>query len=223
MNLNVRKGVVSRRGPGKIGTWVLRIPAKLSPAGAAALNRAFGTRDFRAGTNLGRVNIKSEPAQVLLRGGSTTLVLSPEAIQSLIGLGAQVGSVPPATTDASGNESYPVTGGKVTLRGPSGTIEHRGGLAISIGAVTVQLTNFIINIDRQPDLTALVNGANRASQLNLDLSQSTVGVSNRQLRANNVPATLTGIAAAGLNGAFGVSGFEPDFPIGTAQVRAQIV
>lgn len=222
INLDASNATVIRRGPGGIDTWIVRVDALVSAPGEAALEGAFGV-DIPTGARLGRVDVLTSPAQVILRGGSTKLALSQTAVDALQGLGVQVGNVPPAAADTTGALNFPVTGQKVTLDGPAGTITHRGGISLSAGATNVRLTSFTINIDKRPDLTSLISGANRSSILNLDLSGSKVGVSKRQLVVTNVGTTLTGIAANALNGAFDVTAIPAGLDFGTARVQARIV
>lgn len=222
LTLDTSDAAVIRRGPGKIGTYIVRVQADLSGAAAAALNAAFDTKVFAAGINLGRVDVKSSPAQVILRGGGTTLAPSDTVAQALQSLGVQISNVPPAAANTAGALNFPVTGQKVTLGGPAGVISHSGGIALSAGETNVELTRFNINIDAQPDLTSLIGGENRTSILDLDLSNSKVGVSNRQLVVTNVATTLTPVAATALNGAFNVTAFQGGLDFGTARVQARV-
>lgn len=223
LDLDTSDAVVIRRGPGRVSTWIVRVEADLSAQAARALNAAFDTDLFSAGINLGRVDVKSSPAQVILRGGGTVLTPSQTVAQALQGLGVSVGNVPPAAADTAGALNFPVTGQKVTLIGPVGTISHSGGIALSAGATRVELTEFDIALDAEPDLTSLIGGANRTSILDLDLSNSKVGLSGRQLVVTNVGTTLTPGAAAALNGAFGVTAFAGGLDFGTARVQARVL
>lgn len=225
LTLDTSDAVVIRRGAGRIGTWIVRVDAELSGTAAAALNAAFDTDLFSAGIRLGRVDVKSSPAQVILRGGGTLLTPSDTVAQALQSLGVQVSNVPPAAANTAGALNFPVTGRRITLAGPggpSGTISHSGGIALSAGSTNVELTKFNINVDSQPDLTSLIGGANRTSILDLDLSNSKIGVSSQQLVVTNVATTLTPGAANALNGAFGVTAFQGGLDFGTARVQARV-
>lgn len=222
LTLDTSDAVVIRRGPGRVGTWIVRVNAELTRAAAAALNQAFGTDVFAAGIVLGRVDVKSSPAQVILRGGETKLTPSATVAQALQSLGVQVSNVPPAAADTAGALNFPVTGQRVTLAGPAGIISHSGGIALSAGTTNVELTRFNINLDAQPDLTSLIGGANRTSILDLDLSNSKIGLSRRQLVVTNVQTNLTGVAAGALNTAFSVNAFQGGLDFGIARVQAQV-
>lgn len=220
IDLDVSDAKVIRRGPGRVNTWLVRVDASLSQTGAAALNQAFNTNLFQRGTPIGRVDVRTTPAELLLRGGETTLQLSTTAAGALTTLGVAAGPVPPATTGSSGL-AFPVSAGKVARQGFAGRIDHTGGINLSAGATSVDLTRFQINVDNAPDLTGLVGG-NRASILNLDLSNSKIGISRRNLVITNVGSTLTGPAAATLNGAFSVTAFAGGLDMGTARVQAKV-
>lgn len=221
VDLDTSDAAVIRRGVGRAETWIVRVQAELSARGAAALNAAFDTDLFAAGIPLGRVDVLTEPAQYLLRGGDTSLELSPDAAAALQGLGVQVGNVPPAAANTAGAIEFPVTGQRIAAKTFVGRISHSGGIALSAGSTRVELTRFDINVDASPDLTALLGGQ-RTPILSLDLSGSKTGVSSRQAVVTDVKASLTPGAAAALNQAFGVSAFTGGFELGTARVQARI-
>lgn len=221
IDLDASKASVIRRGTGRADTWIVRVQASLSAQGAAALNAAFDTQLFSKGIPLGRVDVRTQPAEYLLEGGDTSLSLAPTTAAALQGLGVSVGNVPPAAANTAGALEFPVTGQKIAAKGFAGRITHSGGISLTAGATTVQLTSFDINVDAAPDLTALVGGQ-RVSILNLDLSGSKTGVSNRTAVVTNVKATLTPAAAAALNDAFKVSAFTAGLELGTARVGAKI-
>ena len=51
----------------------------------------------------------------------------------------------------------------------AGTIAHSGGIRLAKGATAVELTDFAIDVDDAPDLTALVGGT-RVSILSISTS-----------------------------------------------------
>ena len=107
--LDLRDAKVLRRGPGGVGTWVVRVQAGLAATAAAALNGAFGSH-LAAGTSIGRVNLRVQPSEVELAGSATTLALDPGTSAALTGLGVTPSVIPPGTAGAAGL-SFPVTGG----------------------------------------------------------------------------------------------------------------
>ena len=62
LNLNLSDARVLRRGPGKVGTWVVRVQSTLTSQAAAALNAAFGS-SLTGGIPIGRVDVQSLPAR----------------------------------------------------------------------------------------------------------------------------------------------------------------
>ncbi len=150
--------------------------------------------------------------------GKTTLALDPGAAGALTSLGVSVAPVAPATAGADG-VSFPITGVGGSLFPPALKVKHSGGLSLSAGPTTVNLTNYTIMIDRSPDLVATVNGGPRVSILKLDLSKARLGIGGGGLTLGPVKASLTQSAASALNGAFGVSAFTKGLVLGNATVK----
>jgi hypothetical protein len=149
--------------------------------------------------------------------GSTTLALDPGAASALTSLGVSVAPVSPASAGPNG-VAFPITGFSGRIWPPALKIKHSGGLALSAGPTTVQLTDYTIVVDRSPDLVATVNGGPRVSILKLDFSKARLGFSGG-LTLGPVKASLTAAAADALNGAFGVSAFTKGLVLGNATVR----
>jgi hypothetical protein len=216
LSLNLSKAKIKRPG---LGTTVTGIRAVLAGQAAKALNAAFDTDLFAKGLPIGKVSVKAKPAEVALKGGSTALQLDPGAATALQSLGVTAGVVAPATAESDGL-NFPITGGKVNAKTFAGSIRHSGGISLSAGSTKVELTDFTINVDSDPDLTALVGGQ-RVSILSLDLSQLQAKVSGRKITLAGVKANLTASAATALNQAFSVSAFTEGLTLGTATVKAR--
>jgi hypothetical protein len=165
------------------------------------------------------VAVKARPAQVLLAGGSTALQLDPDAAAALQSLGVTAGVVDPATAGSDGL-NFPITGGKVNATSFAGSIRHSGGISLTAGSTVVELTDFTINVDDAPDLTALVGGQ-RVSILSLDLSGLQANVKGRRITLSGVVGNLTAEAATALNQAFNVTAFSEGLTLGTATVKAR--
>ena len=211
---------VIRRGPGGIGTWVVRARANLTPAAAGALNAAFGTH-LPGGVNIGRVNLKSRPAQVLLTGGGTTLALDAGTAQALTSLGVTPSVIAPATASAAGLR-FPITAGRLSATTFAGTIDHSGGIALTAGLTRVELKNFRINITGSPNLTAQVGDGSTRVPLTVDLSSARTGISNRTAVVRGAKVSLSAESAAALNAAFKVSALKAGVPLGVADVRGAV-
>jgi hypothetical protein len=218
--LDLGDAKVLRRGPGGVGTWVVRVQAGLTATAAAALNGAFGSH-LAAGTSIGRVDLRVQPSEVELAGGATTLALDPGTSAALTGLGVTPSVIPPGTAGAAGL-SFPVTGGTLAAGSFAGSIAHSGGIALTAGATRVELTGFRIEVDRTPQLTAQVNGGATRVPLTVDLAGAKVGLSARTAVVRGAKVLLTSEAASALNAAFGTTALAGGLPLGTADVRAKV-
>lgn len=152
--------------------------------------------------------------------GGTTVKLDAGTAAALTSLGVTVSPIKPAK-GVSGGVRFPVTGGKLNSKTLAGNIRHSGGLRFSNGTTNVDLTNFTINIDSDPDLVATVGGS-RVSILKLDLSNLKNRSKGKSIKLSGVKATLTAEAAAALNGAFGVTAFTEGLTLGTASVKTTV-
>ncbi|MDQ5894545.1 MAG: hypothetical protein QG596_806 [Actinomycetota bacterium] len=192
----------------------------LTGTAAKALNQTFRVRLFKPGLVIGTAVVKVVPSQVrLAASGSTDLTLDPGTAQALTDLGVTAAPIGPAEALPSGALSFPITGGRANTRTFAGAVRHSGGISLSAGATTVELTDFTINVGADPDLTALVGGQ-RVSILSLDLSSLEAKVVGRKITLDKVEANLTQAAADALNAAFGVTAFTEGLTLGTAKVNA---
>lgn len=217
LKLNLNKAKVKRNG---LGLTVSKVGASLTGTAAKALNTTFGVKLFKKGLRLGHVVVKAIPATVgIAAKGSTNLALDPGTAQALTGLGVTAAPIGEATALPSGELSFPITGGKANTSTFAGVIRHSGGISLTAGSTVVELTDFTINVDGQPDLTALVGGS-RVSILALDLSELKAKVVGKRITLGNVTAKLTAEAADALNAAFGVTAFSEGLVLGKATVKA---
>jgi hypothetical protein len=182
---------------------VLTLALSLAPAGASAKqwNRGSG-RTF----------------------GSTALVLDPSTASALTGLGVTPGLVAPAYAGPGGALEFPITT-PLSRALATGTIEHSGGISLTAGATTVDLTNFWIDLGGH-DLSADVStstGANlgRVTIVSLDFSGAHLGFSHGALTYGPVSADLNAAAIGALNEVFGTSLTAP-IPLGTATVQYRL-
>lgn len=215
--VDLGKAKVSRSG---LGVSVRGAVLSLTGASAAALNKTFKVRIFKSGLVIGTAAVKVNFAKVKLAAkGSTDLTLDPETAKALTSLGVTPAPIGPAKALASGAISFPITGGSANTSSFAGSIGHRGGISLTAGSTTVALTDFRINVDAEPDLTALVGGQ-RVSILSLDLSSLKASVKRQKITLAGVKAKLTATAAAALNDAFKVNAFSEGLLLGTARVNA---
>ena len=217
LTVDLSRAKVTRNG---LGINVTRVRVALTGVAAQALNRTFKVRLFKRGLVLGSVVVRSQPKSVgLAADGSTDLTLDPTAAGALTALGVAVAPIGPASVTGSGDIAFPITGGRVDTSTFAGAIRHSGGISLTKGATVVTLTDFTINVDGDPDLTAVLNGGDRVSILDLDLSGLTIDVTGRSITLGNASAALTEGAAGALSAAFDAT-IPSGLVLGAATVNA---
>ncbi len=173
----------------------------------------------------------AHPSTLTLVGDKTKLVTDPATTKVLLdnGISPQpfgpTGFDVPPRNKASVRYSFPITTGSLDAATLAGTIEHSGGINFvnTANGSSLLLTNFTIEIDSDPGLTAEVGGTSlRVRVLDLDLSRAKVLAKGKHIRVKNVDASLTAEAAAALNATLGVSFFSAGIELGTAQVFARV-
>jgi hypothetical protein len=198
-----------------------RFPAKL--AAVLALVVAFTV------TAVGSASAQS--STLTLVGDKTKLVTDPATTKVLLDNGISPQPVGPTGFDvpprnkASVRYSFPITTGMVDAATLAGTIDHSGGINFvnTANGSSLLLTNFRIEINADPGLTAEVGGTSlRVRILDLDLSRTKVLAKGKHVRIKNVGARLTADAAGALNASLGVSFFSAGIKLGTAQVFARV-
>ena len=202
------------------GVTIRRVGVKLTNASAKALNRTFGVKLFRKNLKIGRVVVETQPSSVgLAAEGSTDLTLNSDTLDALVNAGVIPAPIPPADFTQAGDVAFPITGGRVDVNTFAGQITHSGGVSLTQGMTVLELTDFTINVDGDPDLTAVVNGGDRISLLDLDLSNPAVNVDPLDITIGNVGGNISAGASAALSALFGL----PDTtgaPLGVATVNA---
>ena len=161
------------------------------------------------------------PAQA--GAGRTTLDPNPGAVAALAASGITVSPLPTTRVSEDGF-GFPVTSSRLDLDALTGRIKHTGGLRLSDGTTTVDLRNFWINLDEEPDLSALVGG-DRLSIATLDLSAATVDASSRRLEVGGVGVVLPPATLQLLNDVFQPAVALPTsgpVPLGTATVQVAL-
>jgi hypothetical protein len=159
-------------------------------------------------------------------GGDTRVALSSTFLDALGSLGVSASSTYPASI-RSGVARFPIPTGEIDAGTYKGEIVHQGGLDLSAGAVTVNISSFVIDTTgATPVLTGLVK-ANDSLVGRITLFDLGLGAAPRvqaygrygSLRIDDVAVTLDAEAAAALNDVFGVTAFTAGIPIGTARVN----
>ncbi len=157
--------------------------------------------------------VTAKPKTIGLTGGATTVTLDPAAANALTSLGIAAAPI------GSDSLAFPITGGELDAKTFAGTITHSGGISLTKGSTTVQLTDFEIGVDATPELTALVGGT-RVPILSVDLSALKADTSGGTITLTGAALKLTAAAAGALNQAFGTTAFTEGLLLGTAAVRA---
>jgi hypothetical protein len=217
-SLDLGHAHVSRDG---FATTLAGVKVKLSRKGAAALDRAFGTRAIRGGVTLGTATIAATPAQIAITSGTTTLAVNAQTQGGLQQLRVSLAPVAPATVGATGI-GFPVTGGTIDVRTFAGTIQASGGLALTQGSTPIQLMTPTVTFSATPQLAVAVGGA-PITIADLDLSAATRSVdpSTRTISVSGASVKLTATAAGTLNQLFRGGAFRAGAEIATASLTAQ--
>ncbi len=217
LNLDLSRAKVSARGP--LTKSASRIRATLTRGAAKALNQAFSTTLFKGGLLLGTVRTEVALSEAVLGGGATTLPLDDGAAGALRDLNITPGVIGDATAGPQGL-AFPITGGKVDAATLAGDITHSGGISLTRGGKRVELSEFTIEIDDTPALSALVGGS-RVEILTLDVGSISRSVRGRTVVVSGVVARLTATAANALNQAFETTAFKEGLTLCRATVEAQ--
>jgi len=162
------------------------------------------------------------------RAGVTSVRLSADFVNALSSLNVTPAPIAPGrlmSTRRGVVASFPITAGAVDLGTVKAEIGHEGGLSLTAGSTSVELSAFIIDLaGNRPVLTGLVTVNDsllgRVPLFDLALSSNSVSGNDDLLKVNNVALTLSQEAAAALNSVFNVTAFVPGFRIGTGSVRA---
>jgi hypothetical protein len=170
-------------------------------------------------------NVSAAPTVNTL-GGDTRVTLSSTFLGALESLGVSASPSFPASI-RNGNARFPIPTGEIDAASFKGEIVHDGGLNLRAGALTVNISSFVIDTTGSaPVLTGLakVNDSlvGRITLFDLALGAAPQVQSQGRygsLRINDVAVTLNAEAAATLNDVFGVTAFTAGIPIGTARVR----
>ena len=111
----------------------------------------------------------------LKKAGNTSLTLDKGTAKALTSLGIAVKPLNPAA--ASGRTvRFPITGGSLDPKSVSpALINHSGGLRLSHGKTKVDLRNFVIRVNKNATLSAVIGGGKtRATIIKLDLSKAKI-------------------------------------------------
>ena len=165
-------------------------------------------------------------AAVHLGGGSTAVTTAPGIAPALLKNGIVPRAIAPGRESVLSLNSgpavrftFPVTGGKVTLKPLGGTIGHRGGIVFTNkkNGKKIEVSRFTIDLGHA-DLTGIVNGnpQARVPLFRLDLSHAKLAAGKHVVTAKGIGVKLTSAAAKALNAALGTKLFSGGLKLGTA-------
>jgi hypothetical protein len=152
--------------------------------------------------------------------GKSVLAPDVDTFEALSDYGITVTPVEGAKSNNHGLV-FPITGGSVKAPGPTGTIEHSGGIQFmnSSGAALV-FDDFLVKLGHKKAKLFVTSGTDAFRFLNLDLSNATVsGQQGADLKIKNLDATLAKPGAKALTTFVGTP-IDKGTAIGTLKVKA---
>ena len=214
----------------------LRTPATIAAAVVLAFGAAACGDDEESSSSSSQSQAQSQPEPVAqidqLTGRTTAVTLDAGFVEALTSLELTPAPVGDASISKAGVASFPISGGNVTYYEPGsvspfvqGTIDHTGGLSLTGGGKTVELTDFVIDPGASV-LTGTVSvdgevAAQDAPLFFLDgrtLAPLAVDESNGTAVLEGTPVELKAEAAELLNQTFGVTALEEGLEIGVAKI-----
>ncbi|MDO8211959.1 hypothetical protein [Conexibacter sp. CPCC 206217] len=148
---------------------------------------------------------------VRLSGGSTTLRLDGKTARALTSAGITVKPSKPGK-NRGGALVLPVSGGSIDPANAKGTIDHKGGITLSMGRTKVALTAFTLNTGKK----TVSAKAGRSTLAVGSLSGGKVTRDGFATKVAGLKLKLGKQAAGVLNRAFGVRVFKSGLALGTA-------
>lgn len=158
-----------------------------------------------------------EGTQLGLNGKHSVLTFDKGAVAVLQEKNVKVAPIGPAAPRGGGIQ-FPITGGVVNSETLAGSIAHSGGLKLSVGGETLEVSNFVANT-KAGVLTATA-GAAEIPLLALDFTGLKKSTKGGAIVASGIKATLTDYAASAMNGILGVTFFEEGLALGEITVTA---
>ncbi len=128
--------------------------------------------------------------------------------------------------DADSNNKglvFPITGGVVKAPGPTGTIEHSGGIQFTNAntGATVTFDDFLVKLGHNKAKLFATTGTDSLRFLNLDLSGATIsGSQGADLKIKNLEATLAKPATPILSEVVGAE-INKNATIGVLKIKAE--
>jgi hypothetical protein len=153
-------------------------------------------------------------------GGKSVLSPDIDTFEALNDYGITVTPVEGAKANNHGFV-LPITGGVVRDNGPTGTVEHKGGIQFmnSSGAAMV-FDDFLLKFSHNKGKVFVTSGTDAFRFLTLDLSGARFNGYPDDLKVKNLAATLAKPGAKALQ-AFAGTDIDKGLAIGTIKIKAQ--
>lgn len=163
---------------------------------------------------------QAKRADFNVTGGKSVLSPDTDTFEALNDYGITVTPVEGAKANNHGFV-FPITGGVVTNNGPTGTVEHKGGIAFtnSSGASLV-FDDFLLKFSHNKGKLFVTSGTDAFRFLTLDLSGASFTGYPDSLNVKNLDATLAKPAAKALSSFVGTD-IHKGTPIGTFKVKGK--
>lgn len=160
----------------------------------------------------GKLKVAAEPGDLTLDGGDADLTL-----ESAFNSGGITASAIDPATQGAGKFGFPITAGKVSPDGGSGSVRLDGGLRLTKGGTNLDLTK--PKIDLAAGEISAVNAGNRGTILSFDADQPNTTVKGKAVTITGIEARLTADGASAINTAFGGSAFSQGQAFGEFEVK----
>jgi hypothetical protein len=144
--------------------------------------------------------------------GTTTVTTAPGIASALLGAGVVPLPTPGTRLSIASlskltvSYGFPITGGNPDLAGPSGDINHSGGINFVSRAAHLEIGRFDIDLAAGTIFARQVNfAAGRIPVLDVDLSHLAVSTVGRRTVLSGITLRLDPVAAHALNATFGLA------------------
>jgi hypothetical protein len=197
----------------------LRLLALIAALSLATGAIACGDDEDQGDAGSGDTGAAGGSKEVALDGKATVLTFDKGVVSVLTKKKVKVAPIEPAAPAGAAGIRFPITGGTVDPKTLAGSIAHSGGLRLTVGGQTLEVTDFVANT-KSAVLTATA-GAAEIPLLALDftrLKKSTT--KGGAIVASGIEGSLTAYAASAMNSILGVNFFTKGLVLGKLTVTA---
>ena len=195
----------------------LHLLALMAALSLAIAPIACGDDEGEGSADSGDTAAEEGTKELALNGRRSVLTFDAGAVAVLEKKKVRVAPIAPAAPNAAGIQ-FPITGGVVNSETLAGSIAHSGGLKLSVGGETLEVTNFVA--DTKSGVLTATAGAAEIPLLTLDFTGLKKSTKGGAIVASGIATTLTPYAAAAMNGILGVTFFQEGLALGEITVIA---